>query len=851
MTAYYNENDPFAAAWLKELIKAGCIAPGEVDTRSIEDVCPSDLRGFAQCHFFAGIGVWSYALRLSGWPDDRPVWTGSCPCFPADTMVHTDEGLIPIQDIRVGMNVLTHKKRWRKVLRTGCDLHKTTVVVKGQGHYGLVCTPNHPFLTPEDTWVAAEHMVKRRWINACCQPAVAIPVPEKTVRGLTVRGGRFRVTGWKDGKAVYLGTYGSAEEAKNVRDAAIAKGIISVRGADNVDVTSGAFAYFLGRWIGDGWITGDSILLCDSSDKESEIVSTMREAGMSYSVSRERTTVRVRCGSQWLSGYLSEYFGTRSGNKKLPAWLLGAPLEYVRLFIQGWVDSDGSRDRNCLAISTVSKNLAIGLKFLLLRCGFSPILTRTEDRKTVIEGRTVNAKAYIRVSWYPSSRSFRFGVHGGEGLVRKVLPGVSADVYNLEVEEDNSYVADGIVVHNCQPFSAAGKRKGTADERHLWPVWFKLIKSVRPPVIFGEQVALAAGSNLQRVSRGKADFRISSEWERRLEMEVQAVFGTDEVQEQGDGEPVSIKLPEEIPGERPSASREIQGFEERGSLRSGSAFGADPTENRQRLLRGDRTSFQLGRRQDVGQPIFGQNHSRAGLHNSQSACCLPRSQQCDGRLGGTEDSGYGPGNTGKAHRGVQRAFEEARREFEKDDRATWIDLVLFDLERSDYTVGACIAPAAGFGAPHIRQRLYWVADASERGIRTRDWQPCESIQRKGTDRGHGFSCGMDDAGGTRLEGYAGDADDKTGRQEQDGPAPASGSTGSPVQTNGFWRDADWLYCRDGRWRAVEPGSFPLAHGSTNRVGRLRGYGNAIVAPQAEAFIRAYMEIIQEGTWSIS
>ena len=78
--AYYSENDPFAAAWLRELIKAGLIASGEVDERSIEDVQPEDVRGFTQCHFFAGIGAWSYALRLAGWSDDRPIWSGSCPC---------------------------------------------------------------------------------------------------------------------------------------------------------------------------------------------------------------------------------------------------------------------------------------------------------------------------------------------------------------------------------------------------------------------------------------------------------------------------------------------------------------------------------------------------------------------------------------------------------------------------------------------------------------------------------------------------------------------------------------------------------------------------------------------------
>lgn len=82
MTAYYNEFDPYAAEWLRNLIAAGLIAAGDVDERSIVEVSPDDLKGYTQCHFFAGIGGWSLALRFASWPDDRPVWTGSCPCQP-------------------------------------------------------------------------------------------------------------------------------------------------------------------------------------------------------------------------------------------------------------------------------------------------------------------------------------------------------------------------------------------------------------------------------------------------------------------------------------------------------------------------------------------------------------------------------------------------------------------------------------------------------------------------------------------------------------------------------------------------------------------------------------------------
>jgi len=79
---YYNEFDPFAAAWLKELITDGLIPDGHVDDRSICDVDPKDLNGYAQCHFFAGIGGWAYAARLAGWAESRPMWTGSPPCQP-------------------------------------------------------------------------------------------------------------------------------------------------------------------------------------------------------------------------------------------------------------------------------------------------------------------------------------------------------------------------------------------------------------------------------------------------------------------------------------------------------------------------------------------------------------------------------------------------------------------------------------------------------------------------------------------------------------------------------------------------------------------------------------------------
>jgi DNA (cytosine-5)-methyltransferase 1 len=78
----YNEIDKFCCAWLSNLMDAGLISPGKIDDRSIRDLTEADVSGFDKIHFFAGIGGWDYALKLAGWPDDRPVWTGSCPCQP-------------------------------------------------------------------------------------------------------------------------------------------------------------------------------------------------------------------------------------------------------------------------------------------------------------------------------------------------------------------------------------------------------------------------------------------------------------------------------------------------------------------------------------------------------------------------------------------------------------------------------------------------------------------------------------------------------------------------------------------------------------------------------------------------
>lgn len=223
----------------------------------------------------------------------------------------------------------------------------------------------------------------------------------------------------------------------------------------------------------------------------------------------------------------------------------------------------------------------------------------------------------------------------------------------------------------------------------------------------------------------------------------------------------------------------------------------------------------------------------------------------------------------------------------------WIDSLLFELEEEGYSSGFSVLPACGVGAPHKRDRLffgaYWVANSDGNlhsgtfagGDGTKKAVPRvyrAEFSRPGKSWGASdvVSNQLADAYNTRSqrrEGMPECADKQPigpgsmagGMAQSDGEqqrlvrrarkrindvsagrkqdsATLTGFCGDNTTNphNGFWSDADWLGCRDGKFRPVEPGTFPLANGIPARVGRLRGYGNAIVPQVAAEFIKAFM-----------
>ena len=214
------------------------------------------------------------------------------------------------------------------------------------------------------------------------------------------------------------------------------------------------------------------------------------------------------------------------------------------------------------------------------------------------------------------------------------------------------------------------------------------------------------------------------------------------------------------------------------------------------------------------------------------------------------------------------------------DGRAWLSTVRAEMEALGYGVGAADLCAAGIGAPHLRQRLYFVglADTDSQlhdrsghaGPRRRDEYPDSSAngrlahadgsRRQSREWHHPAPRYGNPAAATGSHGRLAHADHAgsqgshgayTGAPEREDAARHSGSLCAADQTpypkrpsppDSFWAAADWLYCRDGKWRPVEPGTFPLAHGVSGRVALIRGYGNAIVPQVAATFIRAALDV---------
>jgi hypothetical protein len=380
-------------------------------------------------------------------------------CFPAGTLILTSIGLLPIENVRVGDQVLTHRGRWRPVTAT-MRQKADTIIVGGMGHPGLEMTPNHPvwvwpakraglrddrhqcryLVGAEPSWTPAGNLASGEWLWASPTNFGAPPTAIPLVGG---RGIDFRLEFW----------------------------------------------WLVGRWLGDGVVrlrprSSEVQIVCGKHEADklarqlaiaSPVGGRARGGELRWHRRELRTAIAFTTRHDGLANWLHEQFGQHAHGKRLPAWALAMPERSRCALLDGYVSADGNVTERITRASTVSRELAIGMRLLGESLGHATGLTAGhQGGDGIIEGRVVHQRPSWIIRW--STRGLR--AHSKTTdlhrwlPIRSVLPGrTGVEVYNLTVADDESYVAEGIVVHNCKAHTYA---RGTSRRDQEEPLFESL-----------------------------------------------------------------------------------------------------------------------------------------------------------------------------------------------------------------------------------------------------------------------------------------------------------------------------------------------------------------------------------------
>ncbi len=411
-------------------------------------------------------------------PEEIDVLTYSTPCFVAGTLISTDQGLVPIEEITANHRAHTHTGAWKNVVtpmkRTykGKMIHLRTMMADS-----IRCTANHPFYARKKTrsghewkrtflapeWVHAEDLNKEYYLG--------MPINDKA-----------DMPRWN---GVMLNRWGHDCECNKVSHM-----------LGNKD-----FWYLIGRYVGDGWRRDDyahkAVIICCSQRNEDSLCIALNSLGLRYTKTKERTCLKCTIYSKELSEFVKRY-GYRAHGKRIDQETIDLPKHLLSSFVCGLIDSDGCKTQEGYRLTTVSRELAYGLVQCIAKVFGMPARITYSERPnlTEIEGRLVHQRDTYSVAWktYKSKQDKAFVE---DEFVWYPIREITAyddecEVYNLEVEEDHSYIANNAIVHNCQSISQAGKREGIAkgSGTRSAVLWYteEAIRTLRPKFLLQENV---------------------------------------------------------------------------------------------------------------------------------------------------------------------------------------------------------------------------------------------------------------------------------------------------------------------------------------------------------------------------
>jgi site-specific DNA-cytosine methylase len=394
-------------------------------------------------------------------------------CFPAGSLVLTKSGYRPIEEIAVGDEVLTHRGRWRAVTETSSTV-RSLLRIRGHGHPGLTVSPEHPILARRrlDVWSTEAPRGYRRTLEP--QDWVPASMLER---------------GWY---------WGSPTEFPAAEVPAV--------GGRGFAIDLRLF-WLAGRYLGDGWTRytasrAEIVITCGKHEIEglrARLSVWPREgeragAGeLSWQGRETGTAYQFTANHRGLVEWLREHFGHRAEAKGIPAWLLGIAPALRQALLDGYMSADGWKGADFSECRTVSKSLAFGIRALVSSLGKTATVHLLEN-SNVIEGRTVNARPIYMLRWRHDAdpahtQTFREGRLEWCPIREQFDLPERAQVFNIGVEEDESYIVEGIAVHNCKHFSKA--KGGKPVKRNIRDLaWIVILwaKRVRPAVIMLENV---------------------------------------------------------------------------------------------------------------------------------------------------------------------------------------------------------------------------------------------------------------------------------------------------------------------------------------------------------------------------
>ncbi len=386
-------------------------------------------------------------LEKFGKPD--VVWM-SPDCFVAKTPVWTDVGYKNIEDLAIGDLVLTHNGNYKRVTATIRKESNSNRRIKISGCLDLVCTSNHPFYARKKALCYPRidgkrthriKMLEPEWVKAedlTTDYRVGIPINRNAI-----------IPAWN----------GYFNKKYRIYENKISEKL------GNAD-----FWWIVGRYFADGCLSMEkrTVELCCGKKRDSKVSDHLIAAGIKYTVNEKQTSRAYLLCSTELCLFLSRY-GKGAKNKKLMKEILDLPVELLRNFIDGYLSGDGHLDSassgpsKVWTFSSISKDLVQGMQMALLKAygRYGSIIYRAaEKQKGMIEGRKVN----VNDSWSCSFRQegiekrLQYVVEDGIAWVNvrknEPEPGIS-DVFCVSVEDDESFTANNVAVHNCTSFSVA------------------------------------------------------------------------------------------------------------------------------------------------------------------------------------------------------------------------------------------------------------------------------------------------------------------------------------------------------------------------------------------------------------